>query len=104
MVFTVKRTVISKPFISYSIPVNSIGRGWQSGRISGVRLTPNKPAALLIANTLPLGTVSFLMASMVSGLLTFTIACAVAVLRVVVLWVISTILYLLLIIGVSGFS
>src|SRR5690606_28972862 len=95
MVFTVKRTVISKPLISYSTPVNSIGKGWQSGRISGVGLTPNKPAALLIANTLPLGNVAFLMASMVSGWLTFTIACAVAVLRVVVLWVMSIIIWFL---------
>src|SRR5690606_13301946 len=95
MVFTVNKTVISKPLISYSTPVNSIGKGWQSGRMSGVRLTPNKPAALLMANTLPLGTVSFLIASMVSSLLTFTIACAVAVLRVVVLWVMSIIIWFL---------
>ena len=85
MVFTVKITEISNPFISYLIPANSIGKGWQSGKISGVRFTPNKPAALLIANTFPFGTVSFSIACIVSSLLTLTMAWATAVLTVVIL-------------------
>ena len=61
---TVNNTIISRPSILYSTPVNSIGKGWQSGKISGVRFTPNKPAALLMANTLPFGTVSFSIAGL----------------------------------------
>src|SRR5665811_556830 len=98
MVFTVHRIVISNSFISYVMSAYSMGRGWQSGSKSGVLFIPNKPAALLMAKTSPLGTVLFCMALMVSGMLTRTIACAMAVLSVVLLSVISI---MVLIVGYS---
>src|SRR6187402_2969850 len=56
-----------------------------------VFFTANKPAVRATSNTSPFGTVLFKIACIVADEPTFTIAWAVAVRWVIILWVISTI-------------
>ena len=66
-----------------------MGNGWQSGITSDVFFIASNPAARLISKISPFGTCLSSIAVMVSGRLTVSVACAVALRRVNILWVIS---------------
>src|SRR5688572_22411155 len=91
MVWTSTEMLICKLSIVKVIAAYSTGNGWQSGITSLVFLIANNPAALENSNTSPLGTVLFLMASMVSFRETDTTAVAMAFRSVFCLWVMLTI-------------